>query len=75
MPDPVMGERVCAFVVPQSGKTFTLQELNNFLLNERRIAKCKVPERLEFIDELPITKVGKFEKKSLPIKRRSAWKV
>jgi 2,3-dihydroxybenzoate-AMP ligase len=65
MPDPVMGERVCAFVVPQAGETFALQELNNFLLNEQKIAKFKVPERLEFIDELPITKVGKFEKKSL----------
>ena len=65
MPDKVMGERACAFVVPQPGATFTLEELSDFLLNERRIAKFKVPERLEFIDELPLTKVGKFEKKSL----------
>ena len=40
-------------------------ELNCFLLEERRVAKFKLPERLEFIDELPVTKVGKFEKKSL----------
>jgi len=65
MPDKVMGERACAFVVPQPGATFTLEELSDFLLNERRIAKFKVPERLEFIDELPLTNVGKFEKKSL----------
>jgi non-ribosomal peptide synthetase component E (peptide arylation enzyme) len=65
MPDKVMGERVCAFVVPRPGETFTLEELNNFLLNEQKIAKFKVPERLEFIDELPVTKVGKFEKKTL----------
>jgi 2,3-dihydroxybenzoate-AMP ligase len=65
MPDLVMGERICAFVVPKDGQTFSLEELNEFLLNERKIAKYKVPERLEFIDELPITKVGKFEKKSL----------
>ena len=42
-----------------------LDELGEFLLNERKIAKFKLPERLEFIDELPVNKVGKFEKKSL----------
>jgi len=65
MPDKVMGERACAFVVPEPGETFTLEELSDFLLNERKIAKFKLPERLEFVDELPISKVGKFEKKSL----------
>jgi 2,3-dihydroxybenzoate-AMP ligase len=65
MPDKVMGERACVFVVPVPGETFTLDELNGFLLNKRKIAKFKLPERLEFIDELPVTKVGKFEKKSL----------
>ena len=65
MPDKVMGERVCAFVVPKSGVSFDLEELTDFLLNEQKIAKFKVPERLEFIDELPVTKVGKYEKKSL----------
>ncbi len=65
MPDKVMGERVCAFVVPKPGKSFDLEELTDFLLKEQEIAKFKVPERLEFIDDLPVTKVGKFEKKSL----------
>ncbi len=65
MPDKMLGERICAFVVPQPGETFTLEALQEFLLSERQIAKFKLPERLEFIDELPLTKVGKFEKKSL----------
>jgi 2,3-dihydroxybenzoate-AMP ligase len=65
MPDQKLGERICAFVVPQPGATFDLEELRDFLLNERRIAKFKAPERLEFIEELPTTHVGKFEKKSL----------
>ncbi len=65
MPDRTMGERICAFVVPMPGETFALDELCEFLLNERKIAKFKLPERLEFIDELPVTKVGKLEKKSL----------
>ncbi|MCJ7694015.1 MAG: AMP-binding protein [Anaerolineaceae bacterium] len=65
MPDKVMGERVCAFIVPKPGSIFSLEELNNFLIKERQIAKCKIPERIEFIDELPLSNVGKFEKKSL----------
>ncbi len=65
MPDKYLGERVCAFIVPMPGETFTLEELNEFLLSEENIAKFKVPERLEFLDELPVTRVGKLEKKSL----------
>jgi len=65
MPDKVMGERACAFVVPQPGETFSLEDLCTFLLKDRKIAKFKLPERLEFVEELPVTKVGKYEKKSL----------
>ncbi len=65
MPDREFGERVCAFVVPKAGAIFSLQELRDFLIKEMNIARFKVPERLEFIDELPITKIGKYEKKSL----------
>ncbi len=65
MPDIVMGERVCAFVVPEPGHSITLEALAEFLLAERKIARYKVPERLEFLDTLPVSAVGKFEKKSL----------
>ena len=65
MPDKEMGERVCAFVVAQAEGAFPLDELQAYLLNECNIAKFKLPERLEFIEALPLTKVGKFEKKSL----------
>jgi 2,3-dihydroxybenzoate-AMP ligase len=65
MPDKALGERVCAFVVPQQGQTFELSELRTFLTKEAQVAEFKQPERLEFLDELPITKIGKYEKKSL----------
>jgi len=65
MPDQAMGERVCAFIVPQQGQTFDLGELRAFLSKEVQVAEFKQPERIEFIDELPITKIGKYEKKSL----------
>lgn len=65
MPDPVLGEKVCAFVVLKPGKELTLAELNRFLLEERRIAKYKLPERLELLDTLPLTNVGKLNKVAL----------
>lgn len=65
MPDRVFGESICVFVIPKHGETFTFEELRGFMLNERKIAKFKVPERLEFIDVLPVTHVGKLDKKGL----------
>lgn len=65
MPDKAMGERVCVFVVKDPALSLTLEELREFLTDDRRIAKYKMPERIEFLNELPQTGVGKFEKKSL----------
>lgn len=65
MPDPVLGERACAFVTIKNGDDIDLTGLNIFLENERRIAKFKLPERLEIIDALPLTNVGKVNKKAL----------
>ncbi len=64
MPDPVMGERGCAFVIPKSGRMLTLEELTGFLL-EKKIAKFKLPERLEIVESFPLTGVGKVSKKTL----------
>ncbi|MBI2206872.1 MAG: AMP-binding protein [Candidatus Rokubacteria bacterium] len=65
MPDPVLGERACAFVVPRPGATLTLDDLTRFLVEERRIAKFKLPERLELRERLPTTAVGKVSKRDL----------
>jgi 2,3-dihydroxybenzoate-AMP ligase len=65
MPDKIMEERVCAYVISNSGEGITLEELNDFLLNKVGIASFKVPERLEIVDELPLTRVGKVDKKKL----------
>ena len=65
MPDAVLGERACAFVVPRGDATPTLADLTRFLLDECRIAKFKLPERLELRDRLPVTAVGKISKKDL----------
>jgi 2,3-dihydroxybenzoate-AMP ligase len=64
MPDPVLGERMCAFVIPKSGRTLTLPELTAFL-TEQGLATFKLPERLELTDELPLSKFGKVAKNVL----------
>jgi non-ribosomal peptide synthetase component E (peptide arylation enzyme) len=59
-----MGERSCAFVIPKPGRTLRLDELCAFLL-DKRIAKFKLPERLELVPSFPLTGVGKVSKKDL----------
>ncbi len=64
MPDPVLGERMCAFVIPKPGRTLTLPELTSFL-TEKGLARFKLPERLELTDDLPLSKFGKVAKNVL----------
>jgi cyclohexanecarboxylate-CoA ligase/acyl-CoA synthetase len=65
IPDIRLGEKACAFVVPAGGEAPTLAELVAFLSRERRIAAQKMPERLEVVDELPMTASGKVQKYQL----------
>ncbi len=63
-PDPVLGERVCVFVVPKEGQQLTLEELIAFLRTQK-VATFKLPERLEIVDELPRSAIGKVLKRDL----------
>jgi len=64
MPDPIMGERSCAFVILKRGASLTLARLNEFLAG-KKIAKFKLPERLEIVESLPVTAMGKISKRAL----------
>ena len=64
MPDKILGERTCAYIIPKPGKKPTLQEIVAFLKG-RGASVLQLPERVEFVDELPMTKVGKVDKKAL----------
>ena len=64
MPDERLGERMCAFVVTQKGRSLNFEELISFL-QAKEIAKFKLPERLELIDDLPVSTFGKVSKKLL----------
>jgi len=61
MPDAVVGEKACCFIVPRPGGAPTLDELCAWLL-ERGIAKYKLPERLETVAEMPLTPTRKIIK-------------
>ena len=65
MPDRILGEKGCAFVLTKEDQDLTLEELCRFLNEERSIAIHKLPERLERVREFPMTKIGKIDKKEL----------
>jgi non-ribosomal peptide synthetase component E (peptide arylation enzyme) len=64
MPDSIMGEKACAYIVPKSGHGFTFDEMITFL-KEKNIAPYKLPERLEILDSLPLVSGQKIDKKAL----------
>ena len=64
-PDPVLGEKVCAVVVPQPGQTLSLEELVHHLRHVEEVAAFKWPEKLILMDELPRNAVGKILKREL----------
>jgi fatty-acyl-CoA synthase len=63
VPDERWGERPLAYVVLKEGARATLEELLEFIAPQ--FAKWCLPERMEFVDEIPKTSVGKFDKKVL----------
>jgi cyclohexanecarboxylate-CoA ligase len=64
MPDPRLGERACAVVIPREGQTLTLTEIVRFL-EQHELARQKLPERLELVSEFPTTPSGKVQKYKL----------
>ena len=63
VPDEKWGERPLATVVVAEGQTVTAADLKEFLSG--RVAKWQLPERWSFIEAVPKTSVGKFNKKEL----------
>jgi 2,3-dihydroxybenzoate-AMP ligase len=63
MPDGVLGERACAWVVPR-GEAPGLEELRSFLRSQG-LADYKLPDRLELTGSFPHTKAGKVNKAEL----------
>jgi non-ribosomal peptide synthetase component E (peptide arylation enzyme) len=64
MPDPVMSERICAYVEPKPGAKLSFEEIITFLKN-KGASVLQLPERIEFMQSLPLTKANKPDKKPL----------
>ena len=64
VPDANLGEKMCACVILKPGSGLSLPELVEFLKG-REIAKFKLPERLEILEDFPVSTFGKVSKKTL----------
>jgi 2,3-dihydroxybenzoate-AMP ligase len=64
VPDAALGERICVCVALHPGSSLTLDELRHEF-QEGGVAKFKTPEQLEIFTDLPLTPVGKVDKKEL----------
>jgi long-chain acyl-CoA synthetase len=65
LPEALMGERVCAVVVPRPGATPDLASLRAFVAAHLAAFKC--PEALFITDELPKTATSKVAKRELRV--------
>jgi acyl-CoA synthetase (AMP-forming)/AMP-acid ligase II len=68
-PDPLMGERVAAFV--ESAAPFDVEECRRWFAS-RGMAVFKTPEKVERLDRLPLLGSGKADRSEL--RRRAATK-
>jgi len=62
MPDKEMGEKVCAYIRTKGGKTLTLDQVVQFL-KQNRVSVLNIPERIEHIDVFPLTKAKRSTKR------------
>ena len=63
-PDEIMGEKVCAVIVPHEGQVITLLDICSFL-EELKVAKFKWPEKLLTIKALPRNAMNKVVRSEL----------
>jgi fatty-acyl-CoA synthase len=63
IPDEKWDERPLVAVVVREGQQVTAEELREFLAD--KVAKWQLPENWTFVEEVPKTSVGKFDKKRL----------
>ncbi len=64
MPDPQMGEKACAYIQPALRSDLTFEKIIAFL-KDRGASVLHLPERIEFVETMPLTKTGKVDKKFL----------
>jgi fatty-acyl-CoA synthase len=60
VPDPRMGEELCAWIIVAPGQSCDEQDVRSFC--DGRIAHYKIPRYIRFVDSFPLTVSGKVQK-------------
>jgi len=69
IPDENWGEAVCGVVVLKKGEILEKQSLIDFC--KQHIARYKAPKKVDFVDELPLSPVGKVLRREI---KKRFWK-
>jgi len=64
MPDPVLGEQVCAYIKPIEGSSIVEKAILEHM-EKMEASKIHYPARIEFVEDVPLTAAGKADKKIL----------
>ena len=63
IPDDTLGEKIGVFIL-RGNTALTLREIRNYLA-ERGLASFKLPDEVQYVDQWPLTNVGKVDKNKL----------
>jgi 2,3-dihydroxybenzoate-AMP ligase/mycobactin salicyl-AMP ligase len=64
MPDPELGEQICAYIKPVAGASVSHEDIVGYL-NQSGAARKFIPARTEIVSDIPLTAAGKADKKAL----------
>ena len=64
VPDELLGNRICAFIILEEDQKVDLLMIHQFL-KKMGVASYKMPDQVERIDFWPLTSVQKIDKKAL----------
>ena len=60
VPDPTMGEEVCAWIQLEEGELLDADSVRAYCRGQ--ITHFKIPKHIRFVDEFPMTVTGKIQK-------------
>ena len=63
IPDETLGEKIGVFIL-KGNTALTLGDIRNYLL-ERGLASFKLPDEVQYVEQWPLTSVGKVDKNKL----------
>ncbi|KAG9295037.1 hypothetical protein G9A89_017831 [Geosiphon pyriformis] len=68
VPDPIMGEQICAWIISKKNKVLTEEDIRQFC--KGKISHYKIPYYVLFVEEFPKTVTGKIKKHVMREKSR-----